>query len=108
MFVTVRKHKENGQVALFTCLVTRVIHLELVDSLTNDSVIMEIRRFSARRALPEEIYSDNGFNFVGANEELKKMLENLNHSEIQRNLSVKHTKWTFIPPSTPSMNGVWE
>ncbi|PFX27139.1 hypothetical protein AWC38_SpisGene8168 [Stylophora pistillata] len=50
---------------LFTCLVTRAVHLEIAPSLETDSFIMALRRMMARRGKPRNIYSDNGTNFVG-------------------------------------------
>jgi hypothetical protein len=39
---------------------------------------MAIRRFAARRGIPEKIFSDNGTNFHGAERELRESLEQLN------------------------------
>ncbi|GFO46523.1 ankyrin repeat protein [Plakobranchus ocellatus] len=39
-------------IVLFTCAVTRALHLELVDSLSVDDFILAFRRFVAMRALP--------------------------------------------------------
>ncbi|XP_053691446.1 uncharacterized protein LOC128739963 [Sabethes cyaneus] len=57
-------------VCLFTCLTIRAIHLEVVSSLSTDACKKAIRRFVARRGAPQEIYSDNGTNFVGAGRDL--------------------------------------
>ena len=58
--------------ALFTCLSTRAIHHEIAGSLTTDSAIMAINRFTARRGEPACIFSDNGSNFKGEAKELKE------------------------------------
>ena len=67
-----KEEKRNG--CLFTCLVTRGVHLEVAHSLSTDSFIMCLPRFIARRGKPAVIYSDNGTNFAGANRELKGCL----------------------------------
>ena len=55
---------------LFTCLTTRVIHIEVVYSLDTDSFINSMHRFIARRGEPEQMGSDNGRNFVRGKKEL--------------------------------------
>src|SRR5207237_821497 len=77
MEVTIGRRREKRYGALFTCLVTRAIHLELAGSLSTDSFIMSLRRFISRRGAPAHIHSDNGTNFVGAQTELKLALQAL-------------------------------
>nr|CAI5859532.1 unnamed protein product [Callosobruchus analis] len=47
-------------IALFVCMSTKAIHLELVTSLTTDGFLAMLKRFVARRGLPNNIFSDNG------------------------------------------------
>ena len=54
-------------VCVFTCLSTRAIHLEMVCLLDTVSCLSAVIRFIARRGHPSTIWSDNGTNFVGAN-----------------------------------------
>jgi len=42
---------------------------QLGDDLLTDHFIMALNRFIARRGRPQNIYSDNGTNLVGANNE---------------------------------------
>uniref|UniRef100_A0A182X1M9 Integrase catalytic domain-containing protein n=1 Tax=Anopheles quadriannulatus TaxID=34691 RepID=A0A182X1M9_ANOQN len=72
--VTNGRRNEKRYVAVFTCLVTRAVHLEMVYSLSTDACIMAIRRFVARRGTP--IFFDNGTNFVGARNILKQEIVN--------------------------------
>ncbi|XP_055632443.1 uncharacterized protein LOC129772934 [Toxorhynchites rutilus septentrionalis] len=94
-------------VALFTCLSIRAIHLEIVHSLTTQSCVMAIRRFIARRGAPETFYSDNGTNFIGANNLLKGQLRAVNE-HCAATFTNARTKWQFNPPSAPHMGGAWE
>lgn len=102
----VGRKKEKRWVALFTCLAVRAIHLEVVHGLTTQACLMAIRRFMCKRGAPEEFFSDNGTNFKGACGELAR-LKQLNQ-ECAESVTGTTLKWTFIPPGTPHMGGIWE
>ncbi|XP_046411956.1 uncharacterized protein LOC124175599 [Neodiprion fabricii] len=57
-------------IALFVCLATRAIHLEVVGSYTTASFLAVFKRFTARHGIYSELHSDNGTNFRGADQEL--------------------------------------
>ena len=102
------RKQEKRYGCLFTCLVTRAVHLEVAFSLSTDSFIMCLRRFMARRGKPTVIYSDNGTNFVGANNELRECIDDWNQHKIGSLLSQDGIQWVFNPPAAPHMGGVWE
>ncbi|XP_062537639.1 uncharacterized protein LOC134205954 [Armigeres subalbatus] len=54
-----------------------------------------------------EFHSDNGTNFVGASNDLRKELTNVN-AELAETFTNSTTRWCFIPPSAPHMGGAWE
>ena len=93
---------------VFTCLSSRAIHLEKADSLDTDSCINALRRFIARRGQVEEIVSDNGTNFVGANRELAREIKQWNQAKIEDHLLQKGIAWKFNPPAGSHFGGVWE
>lgn len=98
---------------LFTCLASRAVHIETADSLKTDSFVNALRRFIARRGPVREIRSDQGTNIVGAKNELKKALDEMEHSEIQRGLCRDFKtdwviKWRQNPPAASHMGGAWE
>ncbi|XP_037024126.1 uncharacterized protein LOC119066014 [Bradysia coprophila] len=99
-------HKRYG--VLFTCLTVRAVHIEVAASETTDSCIMAIRRFIARRGCPKEIYSDNGSNLRGANNELKAVLEALDQDKIRAAMTTHRIDWHFNPPTASHMGGSWE
>ena len=45
---------------ILTCATTRDVHLELLENMTAEEVYLGLRRFMARRGIPQLIYSDNG------------------------------------------------
>ncbi|XP_043234481.1 uncharacterized protein LOC122387894 [Amphibalanus amphitrite] len=83
-------------VCLFTCAVTRAVHLELTASLCQAEFLMALRRFAARRGLPSVIYSDNARTFCGADAMLTRYFGHL------------APKWKFIVPRSPWWGGWWE
>ena len=94
--------------AIFTCLNSRAVHLELASSLETDCFINLLRRFINRRGPPRFIYSDNGTNFVGAERELKTAIQNWNQVQIDKELLQKGIQWVFQPPKASHASGVWE
>ncbi|RLU22410.1 hypothetical protein DMN91_004688 [Ooceraea biroi] len=60
----------KAYVALFICLATRAVHLELVSDYSSPTFLHAFSRFCSRRGLPSSVYSDNGTTFVGADCEL--------------------------------------
>lgn len=108
IFVTVGRRHEKRWVALFTCLTVRAVHVEIVHSLTTNSMIMALNRFCSIRGSPKKIFSDNGTNFVGAEAELRVFVQNLEDEKIEDTLTVRDIEWSFIPPGAPHMGGCWE
>jgi len=90
----------------------KAVHLEVVSDLTSDGFLAALRRFIARRGMPESIYSDNGTNFVGANNQLREMyalLNSDNHKKIVSKFACDHRiTWHFIPPASSHFGGLWE
>ncbi|XP_072377915.1 uncharacterized protein [Diabrotica undecimpunctata] len=100
----------KGYVCVFVCFCTKAIHLELITNLTTDCFLFCLKRFIARRGIPNDIYSDNGSTFVGARNELKQFGQFLlkNNTYIH-NYAIDHNiNWHFIPPYAPNFGGLWE
>ena len=89
---------------MFICFASKAVHLEAVSSLTSDAVKVALRRFTARRGIPNQIVSDNATNFVGARRDLNKL-----DIEVRAGAqSYSSIEWHFIPPRTPNFGGLWE
>ncbi|XP_011873966.1 PREDICTED: uncharacterized protein LOC105565188 [Vollenhovia emeryi] len=102
----------KAYVAIFVCLATKAVHIELVSDLTSDAFIAALKRFVSRRGKPACLYSDNGTNFVGAKNQLRDLYDALLRDDLQpdiRNfLTQQETSWKFIPPHAPHFGGLWE
>ena len=96
-------------ICLFTCLITRAVHLEMVQNLSTEEFLMALRRFVAIRGSPEEIISDNAQQFKLANETLKMVWQRIIQCEEVQNYSSDHgIKWKFIVEYAPWMGGFYE
>ncbi|XP_067637293.1 uncharacterized protein [Eurosta solidaginis] len=102
------RRSEKRWIALFTCLTTRAVHLEIARDLSTDTCLMCIRNFMNRRGTPVRIRSDNGTNFIGADRELKRQLSELENGKIADALSKKRVEWVFNCPLNPHEGGCWE
>jgi len=88
----------------------KAVHLKLVSDLTSDGFLAALRRFTARRGIPKHIYSDNGTNFIGANNQLRELYALLNSEDHKVRISsfaCEHRiTWHFIPPVAPHFGGL--
>ncbi|UYV84532.1 hypothetical protein LAZ67_X002484 [Cordylochernes scorpioides] len=98
------KNKKKAWIVIFTCAVYRGVHLELVTSLSMEAFLQALRRFIARRGRPLIVYSDNGTNFKGMANALKK----IDFSRLKCDPTLKNITWKFIPPGAPWWGGWWE
>lgn len=90
---------------MFTCLCTRAVHIEVVESMSTSSFINALRRFLSIRGPVKNLRSDEGTNFVGACNELQI---NVDDPEIKEYLQDQSCTWTFNAPHSSHMGGVWE
>ncbi|XP_033359917.1 uncharacterized protein LOC117238813 [Bombus vosnesenskii] len=106
------RRKVKIYVAIFVCLATKAVHIELVSDLTTDAFLAALRRFISRRGYCATILTDNGTNFVGANrelQELRNLLQSDDHKErVQSFLADRQIQWRFNPPNSPHFGGIWE
>ncbi|XP_072939166.1 uncharacterized protein [Epargyreus clarus] len=85
----------------------RAVHLELVSDLTKEAFLAAFNRFISRRGKPQRVYSDNGTTFVGAFNELSRLLLASSDS-IASDLCNEGIEFKFIPAYTPHFGGIWE
>lgn len=99
----------KAYIALFICLATRAIHLELVGDCSTEAFLNAYSRFCARRGLPQAMYSDNATTFVGADREITAAYRAaIRDSNVLNRAAVDNVSWHFIPPSAPHFGGLWE
>lgn len=101
----------KAYVAIFICMATKAIHLELVGDLTAEAFVGAFKRFVARRGKCANLWSDQGRNFVGANKELVAAWSEAKlrfEGPVLQSLALDGTQWHFIPAYSPHMGGLWE
>ncbi|XP_021352865.1 uncharacterized protein LOC110449992 [Mizuhopecten yessoensis] len=93
---------------IFTCLTTRGVHIEVVEEMSSYSFINALRRLIALRGNVKEIRSDRGTNFIGAADELKLNVINVEDGAVHACLRNSGITWRFNAPHSSHMGGVWE
>jgi len=97
--------------ALFTCFHSRAVHIEASNTLDTDSFIQALRRFISRRGNVRTLRCDNGTNFVGAEKELRRALNEMDDERISSFLQLHGGDWIGWqrnPPASSHFGGVWE
>ena len=102
-------------IMIFTCALTRFVHLHIVDSLESIKVLEAIVIFIAAHGPVRKFISDNGTNFVGAARIIEEDYKNsmiffLQQPEsLGQELAEKfNIEWSFIPPGSPWFGGFYE
>ena len=102
----------KAYICIFVCFATKAANLEVVSDLTTEAFLACLQRFTSRRGLPLEIFSDNGTNFVGTSNELKDLYSYLCSQPVQdsitNTLSTQRIQWHFSPERSPHFGGLWE
>ena len=77
-------------------------------SLDTNSFLQALRRFISRRGPVRELRSHQGTNFVRAQNELKKALQEMNDDLIKAGLLKHDIDWIRNPATASNFGGVWE
>lgn len=93
---------------LFTCMTTRSVHIEIIESMDANSCINALRRFFAIRGPAKQLRSDRGTNFIAASVQLGMAHPHDNQQNILNYLHTNGCTWEFNPPHASHMGGVWE
>ena len=96
---------------LFTCMGSRSVHLETANSLDSSSFINALSRFMNRRGAVRQLRSDQGTNFVGARNELKTALSEMDQDHVLEYLLRNGCEWVpfrMNVPHSSHIGGTWE
>ena len=87
---------------LFTCSVTRAVHLEILRNQTTQEFIQALKRLIARRGKQKVIYSDKAETFGKASKWIKRVFKD---EEMQEVFSDEQVKWKFSLSRAPWWGG---
>ena len=93
---------------IFTDLTMRAVHIEPVFGYDTSSFLMALMRFVSIRGWPSVIYSDPGTQFVAADNELKKVWNDLDKTAIIRKSTENGLEWKMGPADSPWQQGAVE
>ena len=94
-----KQKNENRKVwvCLYTCLVTRAIHLELMSDMSTEQFLLGFRRFLSLHGKPKEIISDNASQFKLASDVIEKVWRQiLSEKDVLSYAANESIKWKFI------------
>uniref|UniRef100_A0A914L6G2 Uncharacterized protein n=2 Tax=Meloidogyne TaxID=189290 RepID=A0A914L6G2_MELIC len=105
--------------AIFTCTLTRAVHLELVTDCTSEKFLLALTRFIRRRRTPQTIISDNATTFVLANkvvqdlckaerEQKKEWIHLMGSKKVQDFFLLNQIQWKFNTPLSPWRGAFYE
>ena len=89
-------------VCLFTSMVTRAIHLELLQDMSSEEFLLGFRRFVSQRGSPVEIISDNALQFKTASQTLDLAWKNvIRCDDVQNDVLMSGVQWLIIVELAP-------
>ena len=102
----------KAYLCVFSCFASKATRLEVVLDMTTEAFLACIKRFTARRGLPNEIHMDNGYNFRGASHDLsdlyKFLQQDSTQSAVHSHPLKQRIRWIFNPERAPHFGGFWE
>ncbi len=109
LWIKFQGDKYKAWICLFTCLVTRAIHLEAIYDLSSQQFLNCLRRFCARRGQPKLIISDNASQFKLTSTTVNKAMRNIMiEPQVLYYCSLENIQWHFITPYAPWSGGFYE
>ena len=101
-----RRAKEKRYMLLFTCSQYRAVHIELLEAMDLESLVVGINCFLARRPRPLKILTDRGTNFKACQRELRRLWKRIEHTKLAEKFP--QIDWKFNPPYSPHWGGAFE
>ena len=105
LYVKTLQGEDKVYICLFTCGLTRAVHLEVVTDLNVETFMQAFRTFVYHKSLPQVMILDNASTYTSVAIELEQLL---NSTKLNETLSLRGVRWQFIPKRAPWYGGFWE
>jgi hypothetical protein len=92
-------------ICLYTCCVTRAVHLDIVPDMTSQAFLRSFKRFTSRRSFPVRILSDNAKTFKAAAKTIAATMES---PEVKQYFADVNVDWSFNLEKAPWWGGIFE
>ncbi|GFT73053.1 integrase catalytic domain-containing protein [Trichonephila clavipes] len=102
------KDENKHYIVLFTCAVTRTLHLELVNNFTTETFLLALRRFISRRGLCSKILTDNAKTLKKSELELKNLWKIIRDPTVKAFYASHKIYWQFIIERATWWGGFYE
>ena len=103
-----RNTSTKGYCAVFSCSVTRAIHLTCVPDLSTEAFLQALERFISIRGAPNLLISDNATCFRGADNTMNDLNLKLDQAKVKEHSQLYKMDWKFGPPGGPHHQGAVE
>ena len=100
-----KNREKKSYILLYTCSLSRVIHLELLPDMTATEFIHSFKMFIARRGRPRKVFSDNGKTFAAAATWVRKLMKD---EQVHDWLAEQRIAWQFNLSRAPWWGGQFE
>ena len=91
-YLTKAKKEPKAYILIFSCSVSRAVHLELIPNTTAKEFIKCVKRLIACRGRPSTIYSDNVKSFQAVAKWLKQIIKS---EQSHEHLTKENINWKF-------------
>ena len=122
LYVKEGPNVKKSYICVFTCASSRMVHLELTNSMSTDEFMQAFTRMTSRRGMCATIWSDNAKTFKTASDKIRKLYKHDNNSNIESQsgwdmldqdrikteMASQGIKWKFITERSPWRGGWWE
>ena len=100
--------EEKGWGCLFTCFLTRAVHVELCENMSTSTFLLAFTRLCNRRGVPDYVWSDNARTYKAASRALMAVYASIDWKEVQDSTSKRKIQWEFGIALAPWTNGLTE